>query len=221
MGRVVEQPLDRQLHHAVRVPVGVQAIHQVRRVADPVPGKQLQRVDRELPRRRAVAAHLGPEPLQDRLRLAELLLFLDSPERRRRPVRVAVRPELVPGGDDVAHAIGMHLGDAARDEERRWKPAPVKQPQDLRDADVRAVGTHREQPRLGRCVRVARKPDLLGVEVKGECDGAAGARRPGHCATATAGRSIVRFLTPQGYGLLPPPSSTEASAQPLASPYMN
>ena len=134
-------------------------------------------------------------PLEDRLRLHELVLLLGAREGGRRAVGVAVRADLVAGRDDVAHPVGVHLRHAAGDEERRRKPAPVEQAQQLRDADVRAVGAHRQEPRLGRGVRVARQPHLLGIEIEREGDGAAGARRPAQRAAAAATTSLTRCVS--------------------------
>ena len=186
MGRVVQDPLDGQLDDPVRVPVRVQAIHQVGRVADAVGGEQVERVHRELPGRRAVAADGRAEPFEDRLGLDQLVLLLGTREAGRRTVRVPVGADLMARGDDVAHPVGVHLGDTAGHEERRRQAAAVEQAKQLGHTDVGAVGAHREQPRLRRGVRVARQPHLLGIEVEREGDGAAGARRPGH-GTTTAG----------------------------------
>ena len=153
-------------------------------------------------------------------RIALVLTSSSSSSARERPVGERCvypwAPTSWPGGDDVAHPVGVHLGDTAGHEERRRQATAVEQAKQLGHADVGAVRAHREQPRLRRGVRVARQPHLLGIEVEREGDGAAGARRPGHGATAAAARPMTRSSSSHGYGSISPfVSFTEATDQPV------
>ena len=86
-------------------------------------------------------------------------------------MRVAVHADLVALLKDAPHFVGVALGYATRDKERRRQPLLGKQGEDQLDGDLRAVRALREDTGTRGVGRILADPHLLGVEVEGEHEG--------------------------------------------------
>jgi len=85
---------------------------------------------------------------------------------------------LMPGGQDLRHAVRVALGHAAGDEERLAQAVVGQQLEDQRHCHLRAVGALRQDARTVGVLGVVTDPHLLRIEVEGEGDRAARAVRP-------------------------------------------
>src|ERR1043166_7723749 len=99
-------------------------------------------------------------------------------------MRIAVVADLVPGGQDLAHALGVALRHPSRHEEGLAQVVPLEQLEDQGHGDLRAVGALGEHTGTIGVGRIVTDPDLLGVEVKREGNRSPSAPGPARHPTA-------------------------------------
>ena len=178
------------------MPVGVQVVHVVGRVAEAVLCEQLDRGRRELPRRRAVADRVGAEPAQHLQRAQQLGLLLGPASAW--PARCACSR----GGRPRARrpgSPGRGRGGARRRGPGRRTSASGRGARAARAAAAPRPWRRRCPARArpaGWRSRIVADPDLLGVEVEGECHGAAGASRPAGHLAPPEGLSVATIGAP-------------------------
>jgi hypothetical protein len=133
-GRVVEQPLHRDLHerpHLAVDLVGHVVAHERGVVEEAVALQDARRPRIHVPRRRPVAGGLHPELIaQDGELLHHDHLFLLGVEKAHRLVHVPVGPDLVAGVADALRRREVVLHRPAGNVEARAKLQPVHEPED-------------------------------------------------------------------------------------------
>ena len=152
MREIVEAPSDRYLDEARRIaederlvdvdyvalPAAVGCVvisHQTALVHETMLEEQIDRVLRQVPRRRPVAARILAAQLLDRLVAAhQVRLFLLARHLVRRQVRPAVVADLVPGLEDRLVLRRIRLDREARAEEGALNAVLLQQVEDARDS---------------------------------------------------------------------------------------